>query len=503
MFLFDLFKKKKQSKSSDSKRSVESGFLKHNKRSFESGLIDRLSQDFLGVSLDPNESLEATLTQSKRRTRQLYYNGDYCRHYVKLMVKNVIGQKGITLVLNNEFKNNKESRKVNERILREFKTFCKKQYFSSDKKLSFLKAQKLFQRCHSIDGEVLITISRSKPNRQNPFGISFKVLSSNQLDITYQARLTNDNRVQMGIELNQDDVVVAYHLTDKNPDTNHILSPRKQDRKRLDAKHVIHAYEIELAGQLRGIPPLVSATKNAHQLQKYYEAELISARVGACKMGLFTSEEGEEYLGDDKGNNNEIIMDASPGTFQKLPRGVHLETFDPKHDSNSFNSFKKAQLMGMGAGVGLSYSTLGNDLESVNYSSIRQGVLEERETYKEAQEFICEEFCKPIFEEWLKWQLSFGVLKDLSNKYTFEELNNTDFKPKGFGWIDPQKEMTAFKVGLENNMITLTDILSARGETLEGHLKKIQRENELFKEYGIERNIEKEKEVVSKNEQKN
>ena len=49
---------------------------------------------------------------------------------------------------------------------------------------------------------------------------------------------------------------------------------------------------------------------------------------------------------------------------------------------SAFDSFVKANLRGVASGMGISYNNLADDLESVNYSSLRQAALDERDQFQ-------------------------------------------------------------------------------------------------------------------------
>jgi capsid protein len=90
-------------------------------------------------------------------------------------------------------------------------------------------------------------------------------------------------------------------------------------------------------------------------------------------------------------------MQADPGTFHNLPAGVDFKGFEPQFPSNDFESFHKSILRGIASGLGVSYTSLSNDLEATSYSSIRQGALEERDFYKNITSFVIEHFIRPVF----------------------------------------------------------------------------------------------------------
>jgi capsid protein len=64
----------------------------------------------------------------------------------------------------------------------------------------------------------------------------------------------------------------------------------------------------------------------------------------------------------------------------------------------------------MSAGLGVAFSSLSNDLSDVNFSSIRAGLIEERETWKALQKLFVEVVNDRVFSEWLLMALTTGAV---------------------------------------------------------------------------------------------
>jgi len=171
-------------------------------------------------------------------------------------------------------------------------------------------------------------------------------------------------------------------------------------------------------------------------------------------------------------------MEVSPGQFETLPTGVGFQEFDPQHPTQAFPFFVKACLRGIASGLGVSYNTLANDLEGVNFSSIRAGVLDEREEYKAIQGWLIEQFCEPVFEAWLDWQL--GVFLTLPLPLAkFDKFNSPDWKPRRWPWVDPLKDVQANVIAVENGFRSRRSIIAEGGGDVEDTFEEIAADNEL------------------------
>jgi capsid protein len=62
---------------------------------------------------------------------------------------------------------------------------------------------------------------------------------------------------------------------------------------------------------------------------------------------------------------------------------------------------------------------------------------------------------------------------------------NFTFRPRGFQWVDPQKEMNAAVIGLQNGILSHSDIAANYGRDAEETFAQIQRDKESAVQYGL------------------
>ncbi len=78
---------------------------------------------------------------------------------------------------------------------------------------------------------------------------------------------------------------VAYHLRKKHPGEGYLSA--SADCVRVPASEIIHCFVPERSTQGRGIPWMHTAARRLNQIGEYGYAEVIAARLGASKIGLF------------------------------------------------------------------------------------------------------------------------------------------------------------------------------------------------------------------------
>ena len=441
----------------------------------------RLFNDFKTTSSSADTEIRFNLRALRDKSRDQSRNNDYAKRYLQLLVTNVIGQNGIRLQSKARDPNNQLDMVGNNLIEREWKKWSQKGNCTMDGRMSFLDCQKLFIESLARDGEVLIRYYNTK-NPEDPFRIQF--LDSDYLDEEKNQNLNNGSQIIMGVEIDEFGKPQQYYLFNEHPNDTYFKSKNKK-HVLVDANEVLHAYLPSRAEQTRGVPFMSTALNRLKMLDGYEQAELVAARVAASKMGFFTSPAGDGYVGDDTEDHYSPIMSAEPGTFEQLPDGMGFQSFDPQHPTSGFDSFHKAVLRGVASGLGVSYVSLANNLEGVNYSSIRQGTLEERDNYRILQQFMIEHFLQPVFRKWLLESMSFKRNFPLPLDKYDKFAESAIFVPRSWGWIDPVKEVKANVDGLQAGVVTMQDIQANYGRDVEELFEQHQREEDLADKYGV------------------
>ena len=452
------------------------------RRSYTGANTGRLFADFVTTSTSADAEIKDNIRILRDRARELARNDSYIARYLNLMVSNVIGKHGVRVSSKGRDDNGSLDVVGNQLIESAWKDWCKLGNCTSNGRLSFLDCQKIFIESLCRDGEVLI---RKIEDKSIPFGFQLQFLEADHLDENkndvYKA---TGNRIKMGVEVDEHDKPVAYHLYKDHPYDRVYAAQTKHIR--VPADEIIHAYLPTRAEQTRGVSLVATAMANVKMLNGYLEAEIVAARVGASKMGFFTSPDGDGYVGDgDYEDTFSPTMNAQAGVFEQLPQGMDFKAFDPTHPTSAFDSFTTSVLRSIASGLNISYHSLSNDLTSVNYSSIRQGALEDRSMYQIYQQFVIDHFIDPIFQSWLKAAISSKNIDLPAGKF-YKFSNSVNYIPRSFAWIDPLKEMQANVIGLQNGTISYSDISASYGRDTEELFEQHQKEIELAKQYGIE-----------------
>ena len=469
-------------------------------RAYKSASTSNLAYGWATSAVKPDADIRQGLRSLRIRSREQYQNNDHAHKFINMIKTNVVGHTGIVMQARTKFvETGKPDDVANNALERAWKDWGRAENCDVAGTRTWKVMQGLIATSCAMDGEVIIHKSTGGKYR-----FQLDLIDPELLNIDYnRSDLTNGNFIRMGIEFNRAGKPVAYHITQDN---------RAQDwyqyqgtgYRRIPANQIIHKFLYEFVGQTRGVPWMSSALMRMKILDGYEEAAVVAARFGAAKMGFFYSETGDgEYIGDDVDAYGNIIDEVEPGAMTELPKGVRFESFDPTYPHQQFPDFVKACMRGIASGLGVSYNSLSGDLESVNFSSMRTGVLDEREVWKGLQEWMIESICEPVYEGWLRNSLLAGVIK--IGKAALDPVREDKYlevvwQARRWSWVDPKKDMDANVAAIENGIRSRSDVIRESGRDPDDVWQEIARENERMKELGIELAAKEAKEPVEPKE---
>ena len=458
----------------------------YQRRNYAAASRGRLFADFVGSNRSADSEIRWALNELRNRSRDLERNNEYFRRYLQLLRTNVVGENGFRLQVRGRDANRNIDVLGNQLIEDAWAEFSRLGNLTVDGKMSMTDLTNHIISGVARDGEVFIRIVKGNFLR---YGIGLQVIEPDRVDEEMNERYRNGNDVRMGVELDAYKRPVAYHILLNHPgDYDYTTLASGTKRVRVPAVEIMHIFKQERAGQTRGAPWSSAAISALKMLAGYREAELVAARTAASKMGFFTSPAGDGFMADSyegEGATGAPIYNAEPGTFHQLPAGVEFQAFDPSHPTSAYADFEKSILRGIAGGLGVSYTSLANDLEGTSYSSIRQGALEERDFYRTLQKFMVEHFLDPLYRVWLDHIIQFGYTS-ISGQGKYEKFSREFiFRPRGFQWVDPLKEINAAVVGLQNGILSHSDIAATYGRDAEDTFAAIEQDKKLAEQYGL------------------
>ena len=420
-------------------------------RWFKAGVNDRLTSAWPSTPLPADLIVERYQRTLVARSREQCANNDYGRNYLRLTHQNIVGPQGVTLQAQIRNAQGKLDNKLCDAVEQEWTNWNKKHHCDIQGKKSWRSIQRSCVISAAKDGEFFVRIIRGAD--AGNYGFAVQMIDAQRCPIMYSAKLSGGRFIRQGIEFNQFGRPIAYYFDSESEE-------EKQYRFgsgnyiRVPAEQIIHGYLEEIVGQKRGLPWTATSLFRMKQLSEFEDSAITNARISANKMGFIQWKEGSGPEFD--ANEDEIIIESQAGEFPVLPEGAELKEWSPNYPTGEFLPFHKAMLRSMAAGMGVLYNNLASDLEGVNFSSIRQGTLDEREHWKELQQWLIEALIEPVYYAWLEYALLKGVIKKGNvalKAVDIERYTQVSWQPRRWAWIDPSADVTAAEKS-KNNMLT-------------------------------------------------
>ena len=419
----------------------------------------------------------------RARSRQVAMNTPYGAKFVQMCVNNIDGPTPFKLQSKIKYNSGKLDKTANETIEKEYKEWGKPGNCDLEGRLSWADMQRLITRTLAVDGEVLIR--KFQGTSAGPWGLQYQLIDVDRLDDQYNEELPGGNVVINGVEVDPQGRIVAYHLLKRKPKDWYLGVAREY--LRIPADQIIHKFIPMFAEQVRGVPWMFAALLELHRIGKFEEAALIAAQVGAAKMGFYQKRDmGSGFGAPDgatKNRNGDFVQSAEPGEFGIVPDGYEFKEHNPNYPDAQVGPFLKSALRGVASGLNVAYHSLGNDLESVNFSAARAGVLEEREQWMSLQNWKIEHLMEPAYSDWLLNSLLMRRLPYSLDR--LDKFRSVIFQPRRWQWVDPKKDAEANVIAINNGLKSRSQIISETGGDIEDVFDQLRIEQDMAADAGI------------------
>lgn len=441
-----------------------------------------------GTPISPDVFISMRQPVLVARSREQWSNNDYVRGFIRKVRQNVVGHHGIVLQSKATLANGKRDKNATDAIESAWKEWGKAGNCDVTGGSSWREIQCLAAEHAARDGEFIIRKVYGKD--AGPFGFALQMLDPQRLSVKYENYKFGDkgNFIRQGIEFNRYGKPVAYHFTSTDEWDAYYYSINGKGFVRIPADEIIHGFVKEMAGQRRGIPWTSTGLFRMHHLQGFEDAAVQNARASASKMGFIKYREG---FGPEAEEGMDVAgsIDAEPLSFHELPEGAELDKWDPNYPTGEFAVFTKAMLRGACTGWGVSYNSMANDLEGVNFSSIRDGKVDEREGWKELQQWLIEKLCEPVFSDWLRIALLSEKITTKSGKVLpaarIANYMQSHWQPKRWAWIDPKSDATAKVTEIRAGLTSPSQVIREQGRDPEQVYQEIADDIEQMRVNGI------------------
>lgn len=443
-------------------------------RSYDAASNDHANSGWRAVNAKAEATDGIYRDTIRARGRDLERNSDVLESVIQAFERNVVGG-GFRLQVKTK------NEPLNEQIETLFKQWCRPKNCDVTQQQSFTEICQMIVRRQKVDGGIIVVL-RYIDDGVVP--LSLQIYEVDDLD----TMIPNNSKARIvnGVEYNDYNRPVAYYIKKYDAYGNYVGTS-----ERIEAQHVLFLFRKKRPSQLREISDLSSTIPRVRDMNQYMEAVSVKERVAALLAvlikrmvpggnngGFAGRGTGEKRFG----YNGKML---APGMIMELNPGDDVHVVNPPAQAANAAEFVRLQQRLSGAAQGISYEVAARDMSQVNYSSARQGLLEDQKTYLMLQQYLINHFLTPVFEAFMEASILSGKLsiKDFYTKK--EEYLIHEWIAPGMKWIDPLKEANANRISLETHQTTLAEIAGGTGHDWRELIDQRAKELAYMREKGV------------------
>lgn len=456
-------------------------------RMYHAAANDRLTVGWGSSITSADAELRHSLRRLISRCRALIRDASYAKRARNIVVNNVIGS-GIGLQAAIETARGKPNEAANDAVERLHCEWMRAEFCHTGGRLhlSDMERALMAQVFDAGDGLVRLHMRRAPGS---PVPLTLELIEAERLADEYVAPERNDGRrIEQGVEIDAFHRPLAYWFREAHP--GDWRSSAATDRLiRVPASEVIQLGIIDRWPQTRSAPWMHTAARRLNDMEGYSEAEIVAARATSNIVGYYKTPAPD--VAGEPPDGGPRVDPMQPGMMRELPPGYDVVFNNPTRPNTGMDAFMRLMLREVAAGVGVSYESLSRDYSQSNYSSSRLALLDDRDLWRVLQEWWIRAFRLPLHRAFMRAAMLSGALPAIdANRYWAEpaRFEAVRFKPRGWSWIDPTKEVQAAKEAVRAGFTTVSDVIAqtAGGADLEDMVKKRTRELEIFEEAGLQ-----------------
>lgn len=464
-------------------------------RMYQTARASRLTSGWGTSTTSADSELISSLTNLRNRSRALVRDAAYAKRAKRIIQDNIIGS-GIGMQAHVMSTRDSLREDVNDAIEETWEEWCCAEDCHTGGTLHFPDFERALMGQIFEAGEVFVRKhNRAFGDSGIPFALELieaERIADEFMSPVPPAPAAAGAMVKMGIEVDRYGRPLAYWIRSRHPGELRFIQGETDRIERVPAAQIVHLRIVDRWPQTRGEPWLHGVARKLNDMDGYSEAEIVAARGNAnAVFTIESSDENTPLAGQkspgDAGAGGDISKEfaVEPGMGIRLDPGEEFKSFVPNRPNTALDPFMRYMLREVAAGLGVSYESLSKDYSQSNYSSSRLSVIEDRDVWKMFQQWFLRNFRLPIHKEWLQAAvLSRTISAVRIDEYAADskKFEAVLFKPRGWTWVDPSKDVDAFEKAVKAGFTTRSDVIAATNDGRDIEDVDRQRERELKNE---------------------
>lgn len=434
----------------------------HN-RAYEAAKRDHRTWSWNAGAGSANAEVASGEEVVRNRSRDLIRNNGYAQQIVQTIADHVVGTGIVTAPTGLRGRNLKRTQDL-------WRAFVEECDFDGDQDLNGLLWSA--EQAKNESGSALIRFRRQLFDASSTRApLKLQVLEPDFIDLAKTGTTASGGWIDRGIEYDSEGRRVAFWLYSAHP--GDVAAWRRQSwtSERVPASELVYLFDKMRPGQDRGMPVLAPAIMTLQDLRSYFAAELVRKRVGACMIGVITSQDENPLIGkkpEQQPTYGPQVQKFEPGMFTRLMPGESM-TFNNVPGDNGVDMMATQYLREASAAAGVMFEHSTGDFRGINYSSWRAGHHGFRRRTERRQWNFIHRASRPIAARFTEAAIAAQLLPAIPGwRHT----------PPGFISVDPDKDAKADLANLRMGKVTLSELVEERGWDYIEHLDRYARDLE-------------------------
>jgi lambda family phage portal protein len=462
-------------------------------RMYAAARSSRLTAGWQVSNTSADSELATSLTALRSRARALIRDAAYPKRAKVVVVNNVVGP-GIGMQAQVKTSRDALSTRVNDAIEEAFADWSCAENCHTGGGLHFADFERVAMGQVFEAGEVFVRKHyRAFGNSRVPFCLELieaERLADELASHGLPGPVAPGAHIRLGVEVDNFYRPLAYWIRERHPSEFRFGGNLTDRYERVPADQILHLRIVDRWPQTRGEPWLHAVVRKLNDMDGLTEAEITAARGAANFMAAIETPDANTALAEvAEDGTREIPLE--PGTSVRLLPGEKMNWISPNRPNPALDPFMRMMLREVAAGAMVSYESLSRDYSQSNYSSSRLALLDDRDLWRMLQQWFLRSFRLPLHRQWLQQAiLARGIDGIRIEEYALDpkKFEAVRFKPRGWGWIDPTKEVEAAAAAVRNGFTTVTDVIAstADGRDIEDVLERRRKELDDMAEKDLE-----------------
>ena len=416
----------------------------------------------------PDEDITDNLGKLRERSRDLFMGSPLATGALKRIRTNVVGS---GLVLNSQIDYGFLGMTPEEAMVweanteREFALWSDTQECDASRMMTFGQMQSLVLISALMNGDAFAALPVVK-RAGSIYDLRVLLIEADR--ICNPSIVPQGKDIKQGVEVDKFGAPVKYYIAKKHPGSTSVLikkdvQPVAVFGNKSGRRNILHIYQdLERIGQRRGAPLLSPVIETLKQLTRYTEAELMASVVAGMFTVFVKTPYPEQPLAnsipvadrvDDEDFNS---YEMGNGAIVGLGEGEDVEIANPGRPNTAFDGFVMSLCRWIGVALELPFELLVQHFTS-SYSASRAALLEAWKMFRMRRKWLTQQFCQPIYEEWLAEAVAKGRINApgfFSDPAIRAAWSGAEWYGPSQGQLNPLMEANAAKVRIQEELST-------------------------------------------------